>query len=148
LKRLISLLLALAFLQAGLAGAEPVSVGSVKNIQGRVHIVRGGETVPAEVGSRLYQNDTIVTGEAGTIGVLFKDNSGLSMGPDSRLQITRYVFDPAASQLGFVARVTKGTMVYLSGLIAKLGRDSVRFETTTAVAGVRGTRLAIQVQGD
>jgi hypothetical protein len=38
--------------------------------------------------------------------------------------------------------------VYLSGLIAKLKPEAVRFETKTAVCGIRGTYLAIAEQDD
>lgn len=45
-----------------------------------------------------------------------------------------------------VNRLARGTMVYLSGVIAKTKPEAVRFETKTAVCGIRGTYLAISEQ--
>jgi hypothetical protein len=49
-------------------------------------------------------------------------------------------------KLSFIAQIKKGTVVYLTGLIAKLNHSAVRFETPTAVCGIRGTHFAIKVE--
>ena len=128
------------------SGAEETWVGSVKQLKGSAEIERQGKVVRAEVGTRLFRNDTIRTGDDGSVGLIMTDNSVLSLGPGSRLTISEYVFDPAGKKTSFTARMLKGTAVYLSGLIAKLNQRGVRFETQTAVMGIRGTRFAIQVK--
>lgn len=121
-------------------------MGSVKRLKGTVTITRASKAIPAKVGTNLYQNDTIATGDNAAFGMIMTDNSVLSMGPNSRLTIRKYVFDPAKQKASFVARMFKGTVVYLSGLIVKLNRKGVRIETRTAVMGIRGTRVAIKVR--
>ena len=74
-----------------------------------------------------------------------QDDSVLSLGPKSRVDLTQFSFSPAENKLSFIAKVKRGTMVYLTGLIAKLDRKSVRIETPNAVCGVRGTQFAIKV---
>jgi hypothetical protein len=39
-------------------------------------------------------------------------------------------------------------VAYLSGIIAKLSPESVRFETPVGNVGIRGTKFAIKVDGD
>jgi hypothetical protein len=60
--------------------------------------------------------------------------------------INDYVFAPAQSNMSIVIRMIKGTAAYLSGIIAKLSPESVKFETPTATLGVRGTRFCVQVE--
>jgi len=44
-----------------------------------------------------------------------------------------------------VARISRGTMAYLSGLIGKLAPEAARFETPSTTIGIRGTRFAVNV---
>lgn len=69
----------------------------------------------------------------------------LSIGPDSELSIDNYLFEPASDQLGLVARLARGTLHFVSGIIAKLKPEAVAIETPTATIGVRGTRFVVKV---
>ena len=71
----------------------------------------------------------------------------LSLGPGSSIVIEEFLFEPAKGELGFLGRITRGTVTYLSGLITKLSPDSVRLVTPEATIGIRGTFLAVQVAG-
>src|SRR3989304_1617125 len=51
---------------------------------------------------------------------------------------------PADGKLGLLARFSKGTLAYISGLIGKLAPESVRFETPVASIGIRGTYFAVK----
>lgn len=121
-------------------------IATIKKVKGDVRIERGEDSMPALARGFLFENDIIVTGRDGAIGVTFKDNSLLSMGPGSRLEIYKFAFDPAEEKLSFVANIVQGTMTYLSGIITKLKPDSVQFRTPSATIGIRGTHLAIQVK--
>jgi hypothetical protein len=77
--------------------------------------------------------------------VILRDNSTLSLGPGSRIVIETFLFFPYEGKFGMLARITRGSMAYLSGLIGKLAPGSARFETPTATIGIRGTRFAVKV---
>ena len=132
-------------LWAGLLLAEETSIGFVKNVSGQAFIGRQQKLIPARVNEKLLASDALVTGADGSIGVIMQDDSVLSLGPKSRVDLTQFSFAPAENKLSFVARVKRGTMIYLTGLIAKLDRKGVRVETPNAVCGVRGTQFAIKV---
>lgn len=130
------------------ATASGPRIGVVKTVKGEAFIEREQKSYPAKIGDALLEKDEIFTGRGGSLGVIMKDDSVLSIGPNSRLQFTGFVFEPAEKKLSTVNRLKRGTLVYLSGLIAKIKPEAVRFETKTAVCGVRGTYLAIAEQDD
>ena len=132
-------------LWTGLLLAEETSIGFVKNVSGQAFIGRQQKLIPARVNEKLLLSDALVTGADGSIGVIMHDDSVMSLGPKSRVNLTQFSFVPAENKLSFIAKVKRGTMVYLTGLMAKLDRKSVRIETPTAVCGVRGTQFAIKV---
>jgi len=130
------------------AGEAVEAVGSVKTVQGDCTILRDGGSMAAAVGSKIYQNDTLVTGPGASAGIIFKDNTIMSIGPDSRLTIDKFAFDPANQKFAFTTKIIRGTLTCYTGLIAKLSNRSFRVETQTAVIGVRGTRFAVKVEDD
>jgi len=124
------------------------TIGSVTEAKGKAYVVRGGQQHAPEVGFKLKTNDTLNTGEDGTIGVMFNDETVLSLGAKSEVVLNEYVFNPERSRFSFVLRVVRGTAAYMSGLIAKISPDAVRFITPSASIGVRGTKMVIQVEED
>jgi hypothetical protein len=145
MKKIIMIVGMAVILSAGLAQAEETSIGFVKNVSGQAFIGRQQKLIPARVNEKLLLSDALVTGADGSIGVILQDDSVLSLGPKSRVDLTQFSFAPAENKLSFIAKVKRGTMVYLTGLIVELDRKSVRIETPNAVCGVRGTRFAIKV---
>jgi hypothetical protein len=129
------------------AFAEDDSVGNVKTLSGKVSILRNNTTMSPEIGGKIFRNDVLMTGPDSSIGVVFKDDTLVSLGPDSRLVISKFLFSPAENKLAIVIKMFKGTMVYLSGIIAKLAPGAVQIETPVASIGVRGTKFAVKVEG-
>ena len=132
------------FLGVSSAMAAEPNIGVIKIVKGQASIVRNQKSLPAKVGDGLLENDEIVTGREGSLGMIMKDNSVLSIGSNTRLRISKFVFEPVENKLSMVNRLERGTLVYLSGLIAKLKPEAVRLETLTAVCGIRGTHVAIK----
>src|SRR4030095_11560118 len=93
----------------------------------------------------VYEADTLRTGDDGKIGITLKDDTRLSLGPNSEVRLDRFAFAPAEGRLGFVLKVVKGVAAYFSGQIAKIAPDAVRLETPSAIVGVRGTTVGIRV---
>jgi hypothetical protein len=127
------------------AQQQPSSAGRIKVASGAAFIVRAGVTLPAEAGQLVYEADSLKTGPDGHLGVTLKDDTRISLGPGSEVQMDRFVFAPAEGQMALALKVVRGMMAYVSGRIAKLSPDSIRLETPAAVVGVRGTTLAFNV---
>jgi hypothetical protein len=122
------------------------AIGSVQKANGTAVVERQGQSIPVQPGLKIWMNDTLRTGVDGAIGVVFQDETLLSLGPESVLLIDKYVFAPKQGKFSIVLKMFKGTAVYLSGLISKLAPDSARFETPSASVGIRGTKFAVKVE--
>ncbi len=129
------------------AASDPDAVGVVRSAAGRATITREGRAFPAAVGAKLHVGDTLVTGPGASLGVILRDDSTLSLGPESHLVIRNFLFAPAEGKLGLLVRLSRGTLACISGLIGKLAPGSVRFETPAATIGIRGTRFAVKAGG-
>lgn len=120
-------------------------VGSIKTVSGEAFVERQTERQPAKIGDLLLEGDTLITGKHSTLGVIFRDDTLLSLGPGSRVTIDKFVFDPANENLDFLTKVNKGTVQFISGQIAKLSPGSMSVETPLSTIGIRGTRFLIKV---
>lgn len=139
-----ALLLTVSFLGWSVPALAKETIGVVDNSQGAATITREGKVFAADRGTKLLVGDTLSTGSDGSMGLILRDNSTLSLGPDSNLVIRKFLFSPGEEKLGLMARLSRGTMAYLSGLIGKLAPESVRIETPTSTIGIRGTRFVMK----
>lgn len=144
MKRYAIVLLGL-FLTAGVArpaaGSGP-RVGHVKIAEGAALVVRAGQVMPAHAGQPLLEGDVLRTGTDGRLGVILKDDTRISLGHDSELQIDRFAFQPAQGRLALVLKWARGVATFVSGEIARLAPEAVRVETPVAIVGIRGTHFA------
>lgn len=131
------------------AALEPRNppAGYVKIATGTAFIVRAAAETPARPGDAVYENDALRTGADGRLGVTLKDDTRVSLGPDSEIALAQFRFSPAEGQLGLVMKVVRGVAAFVTGRIAKLQPNAVRIETPTAIIGVRGTHIAVRAEG-
>jgi len=148
MSRIISLLLLFAVFPAAVANASDESSGSLRKKKGDVVIERSANIVKAEAGTPVYPSDIVRTGVDGSVGIIFKDNSRISLGPNSRLVLKKFVFKPTQAKFSMVTMLTKGTASFVSGKMTKLSPESVVLETPTSTIGVRGTTYNINVNED
>jgi hypothetical protein len=94
----------------------------------------------------VFEADALRTGGDGSIGVTLKDDTRVSLGPNSEVRLDRFSYAPADGNLALALKFVRGIAAYVSGHIAKLSPDAIRLETPGAIVGVRGTTLAIRVQ--
>jgi len=137
--------LALFLFTTPLSAIEPAA-GVIKNTSGKASIERNGSIELATAGMKIHTKDVLQTGPEGTMGVIFRDDTTLSLGPDTRIVIDEFLFSPATGKLAFVSKISKGTAAYLSGKINELSPGATRVETPLAVLGIRGTRFLIEVE--
>jgi hypothetical protein len=117
----------------------------VKITSGPAFIDANGQRSAAAVGSSVFMGNRLTTGTGGVMGVTFRDETVMSIGPDTQLVIDQYVFAPGQGQVGLLASLARGTLNYVSGQIAKLRPESVNVRTPTGMIGVRGTQFVVRV---
>ena len=101
----------------------------------------------SRAGDGVYQDDGLRTGADGHLGVTLKDDTRISLGPQSEMRLSRFQFSPAEGQLALVLRLLRGSAAFVSGRIAGLRPEAVAIETPHTIVGVRGTHLAMRVEG-
>ena len=132
---------------AAFAQAPPIA-GRIKTMSGSVFVVRAQGQEPARLGQPLLETDTLRTGSDGRVGLMLKDETRVSLGPDSEMRVDVFRFQPAQGRLGLVLQFVRGVAAYTSGRIAKLAPDAVRLETPAAIVGVRGTTIALSIPAE
>ncbi len=142
---IVAILVSWTVTTSGLPADAHETIGVVRTVEGSATVTRGNQALPATAGLKLMEGDILSTAAGGSLGVVLRDDSTISLGPGSTLLLRGFRFAPAAGNLGLLVRITRGTMAYLSGLIGKLAPETVRFETPTASIGIRGTRFAVKV---
>ena len=127
------------------SASEGSPVGYVKNVKGTATVTTNGQVVEAQPGTPLHQGSALKTEAQSSMGVTFKDNTMMSFGPNTQLTVEEYLYEPADGKLKLGARMGKGTLNYVSGVIAKLQPEAVTVKTPTGMIGVRGTQFLLKV---
>jgi len=60
---------------------EPAPIGFVKTVSGSATVTHGASAAAAALGAPVYENDWVETGADGELGITFRDNTRISLGP-------------------------------------------------------------------
>ena len=136
-----------AILSVATAGiTSAAEIGQIKNIGGQVFLLRNNNQQPAKAGDLVEEADIITTGANGSVGITLIDNSRLSAGPNSRIELKQFRFNPTTQEGQSLTDVRRGTLAIVSGQIAKRSPDAMKVQTPTTILGVRGTTFAVKVE--
>jgi hypothetical protein len=141
IKVLCILLSLLGFL---LPGTVQAFVGVVKTVAGEAFVKRQNEKFDVVAGMEIQTADILITGPSGYVGLVFSDDTLISMGPRTEITIDDYLFEPREKKLSFILRLVRGTVSYISGQMAKLSPESVQLIMPAATIGVRGTQVLMK----
>lgn len=142
------LVVLVAFLVAQVAWAGDEIIGHVKDVTGEVHVSGPYGRLPAKVGMELRANDILETGDDGAVGVTLRDNTRISLGADTKASVEEFIYEPEKENLSLVTKISQGSLLFVSGTIAKLKPEQVKIETPSTTIGVRGTRFVVEVDDD
>lgn len=141
----------LVAVSAGLLSLTPLAqawageaAGIIKTSKGAASIERGGQKLAASVGVPVEVRDRIVTGADGAVGITLRDNTMLSAGPNSVLDLNKFSFNSTTHAGAVDASIKKGTLAVISGKIAKANPEAVRFSSPSVTLGVRGTEFVLE----
>lgn len=131
---------------APLAPAQTEPIGYVKTVTGEAWVSSAGQRVRAEPGTAVMLGCQLKTHAQASLGVTFKDNTVMSFGPDTELTVDEYLYAPAQGQLKLGTSLLRGSLNYVSGVIARLKPDAVNIKTPSGIIGVRGTQFVAKVE--
>ncbi|SAL78123.1 FecR protein [Caballeronia peredens] len=141
--RHVLLLLLLALAVRGVC-AEPVA--TITALVGNVAIQSaGGAQRVATVGGGIDNGDTVQTGVASEIVMIFTDKQRVYLKPGSVFRVDDFHYAATAPQedRSFLSLV-KGGLRAVDGLVAKEGKpENYRVKTPTSTIGIRGTEYSV-----
>lgn len=128
------------------ANAADGPIGYVKTVTGDASITLEGNKTKAEIGSPVHAGSVLQTGNKSSMGVTFKDETLMSFGADTVFTVEEYLYAPAQGKLKLSSKLVKGSLNYVSGVIAKLQPEAVTVSTPSGIIGVRGTQFLLKVE--
>ena len=93
-------------------------VGTIEHDEGRTWNERKSKTENINIGYDVLMDDFYQTGEDGQIGIIFEDETSVTVIENSELLIDDFVYDPATSKGELAFNVTVGSFRYVSGALA------------------------------
>lgn len=129
--------------QAGTALAAS-DIGVASAVTNKVHAGLGGAAHDLKTGDRVFQQQVIETETKSSAQLLFLDETALTIGPQSRVVLDRYVYDPATKTGTIVFNSTKGAFRFVSGAAQ---HSAYKVKTPFGTVGVRGTIWSWLISG-
>jgi hypothetical protein len=117
----------------------------VKKLKGNAHIVRDGKELAIGVGTKVLEKDKIITRASSSVGLIFKDNTRVSVGSNSEFTVEEYMFNLSEKKEVFTTNLSKGSLECVTGLISKINPKAFQLKAKTATMGIRGTHFIVDV---
>lgn len=114
----------------------------VRSVEGKY----GADLRKIQIEDDIFFDEDILTQADSASKVQFVDGTQLTVGPNSRVTIDAFVYDPDADQNSkMVVNATLGVARFVTG---RMGKQAYQIKTPTATIGVRGTVLTLTVEED
>ena len=132
--------------------AEPTAaiVGSIEVVRGFSEIIRDAEVITVTQAENLFATDEIFTQRNTRAEIRFSDETRITLGPESRLELNEYSYSgnaslDAASPDSLIATLHRGVFSIITGLLAqdKNNRIDFRSALTTSI-GISGTDFTVR----
>jgi len=143
MRRMILALAATAVFPAAASHAQNANIGLASAAKNDVIVV--GETQRGlKAGDTIFQNQHIRTGQNSAAQLLFRDETALTMGPNSSLVLDKAVYDPEKHKGEITVRAVSGAFRFISGA-SPTGSYSIN--TPAGTVGIRGTWIELLISG-
>jgi hypothetical protein len=135
-----------AFAIAGLLGLTVVqaaaqeAIGSVSRVQGAASGAKDGAAETLDVGSSVFLNQEVTTGDAARLELKFLDGTQLTLGEKAKMILDTFVYNPAEGT-GKLGMAVTGAFRFVSGQVSKQPNKEVAITTPVATIGIRGTEF-------
>jgi hypothetical protein len=96
-------------------------------------------------GDKVYKDEVVETAPRGKGQLLFLDETTLTVGPNSRVTLDRFVYDPSRSTGTVTMTAVRGVFRFVSG---SLPSQAYEIKTPGGSIGVRGTIFELICEAD
>ncbi|MER3425595.1 MAG: hypothetical protein C4293_22540, partial [Nitrospiraceae bacterium] len=127
------------------AEATHDSIGLFTGVQGNVFIAREGNPAPRPVNAQdeVRSQDVIETQPHSRSKILLQDDSLLTIGANSRIDIVEHRYDSERSQRSTVINLDRGVLRVLLGRAFDGPNSKFEVHTPTAVVSARGSYFTV-----
>jgi hypothetical protein len=101
-----------------------------------------GRSGALAVGSSVFANERIRTGDAAAAQLMFADKTVLNMGPKAELMLDKYVYNPNRGTGQVVVNAVQGSLRFVTGA---QNPTNYAIKTPVATLGIRGTVVDLQI---
>ena len=145
----VTALIAICFAGAARSATKIDSLASINNIQGDVKVQKGGagEWAAAKEGMFVKTGDAVKTGAKSSCVLKWGRDNAVKIDPFSMMKIDRLEKNPAMKADNSDLNLWTGK-VYARAQKMSNANSDFTVKTPTAIAGVRGTKLSVEVGGD
>jgi len=139
-----------AMLSAGaLAAQSPAPIAEVTDLVNQAfHQPPEAGELPAQLGDRFVQDETIRTEADSAIELSFPDGATLRLESDSELVLDSYVYDGTNKKTFASLQVGSGIVRYTNDPAGGVDDTGVTLMTSAATVGIRGTDVVVSVGSD
>src|SRR5256714_4099434 len=129
-------------------GGSDVGIGLYTTVQGAVTVIhpRAANTLPVNVDDEVLFKDLIQTRTESRTKAFFDDDSILTVGEKSRVEITEHIYDPDRNLRRMVVKLVQGRVRALVAKVFNGPGSAFEIHTPTAVAAARGTYFVVWVE--
>ncbi len=149
-KLILAKMLCMAFVLLSITPAfssETDSIGKVIAIRGKALAISGTlESRPLVLKSPVFLSDTIKT-KNGRLQMMFKDNTLVTLGRNSEMQITKYLWEPGDTKSAMETKVQEGSFRIMGGAITRIAPNNFKTDAPSGTIGIRGSMYAGKVRG-
>src|SRR5437867_6482429 len=129
-------------------GGSDVGIGLYTTVQGAVTVThpRAANTLPVNVDDEVLFKDVIQTRHESRTKAFFADDSILTVGEKSRIEITEHIYDPDRNMRRMVVKLVQGRLRALVAKVFNGPGSAFEIHTPTAVVAARGTYFVVWVE--
>lgn len=140
---------AAVFAASAAFSAAASEVGRFAVVQNRVTTLKPGaaDAVPASVGASVVLDEEETTAGSSAATLTIGEGAVISLGENTRFRVSREVVDRATGAKASILDLAIGkARIFVSRFWS--GRPEVRVETPTAVVGIKGSEVVVEVERD
>lgn len=134
------IVLAATALWPAMAAEIGTTVVVVSNVMGTVKTV----SRQLVINDNVEQDELIATAPDAATQIQFVDGTKVTLGPNAKVVLDKFVYDPSPGKGALVLSVSQGVLRFTTGNMA---HENYKIVTPTGTLGVRGTDLNILVGG-
>ena len=137
MKKIFTIIFGLLIFSFSAQTQEKKMIGVIGAVSGKI----SNNSKILKTGDKIYLGDTILSNENSAAQILLLDQSTFTIGSDSAVVMDTFIYDPKNNDGKIVAKVKKGSLKVITGLVSKKNPDNLSIEVPEGTLGSRGTEF-------